>query len=139
MNLKTFSRIAHKAFRSIPEEFKEGVDGLTIRAERVPHPTLPDIFTMGQCLTESYPSDWSGPETLRSVLVLYHGSFKALAARDQAFDWLNRTLEYHGPAGLALARIDPLLRSLHEDSRWQSLLAKAGMSDADVAAILAQK
>jgi tetratricopeptide (TPR) repeat protein len=59
--------------------------------------------------------------------------------RDQAFDWLDRTLEYHGPAGLALARIDPMLRSLHEDPRWQPLLARAGMSDADVAAILAQK
>jgi len=87
LNFDTFFRAAHEAWESIPSEFREGVDGLTIRAERVPHPTFPDIFTMGQCLTEAYPSDWSGPETLRSVLVLYHGSFKVLADRDPEFDW----------------------------------------------------
>lgn len=87
MNFDTFTRKAHAAFREIPEEFREGVDGLTVRAEALPHPTLPDIYTLGQCLTEAYPSDWSGPETLRSVVVLYHGSFKALAALDRDFDW----------------------------------------------------
>jgi hypothetical protein len=63
------------------------VDGLTIRREALPHPTLPEIYTLGQCLTEAYPSDWSGPETLRSVVVLYHGSFRALSKLDPDFDW----------------------------------------------------
>ncbi len=87
MDFDTFSRKAHEAFLEIPETFREGVDGLTIRAERVPHPTLPDVYTLGQCLTESYPSDWSGPDTLRSVVVLFHGSFRALAVQDPGFDW----------------------------------------------------
>ena len=87
MNFEAFSRQAHEAFHTIPEEFRDGVDGLTIRAEKVPHPSFPDIYTMGQCITEAYPSDWSGPETLRSVVVLYHGSFKALAKNDPDFDW----------------------------------------------------
>ena len=87
MNFATFSRLAHEAFEEIPGEFREGIDGLTIRSEAVPHPTLADVYTMGQCLTEAYPSDWSGPETLRSVVVLYHGSFKALAELDPDFDW----------------------------------------------------
>ena len=47
--------------------------------EALPHPTFADVFTLGQCITEAYPSDWSGPETLRSVVVLFHGSFEALA------------------------------------------------------------
>ncbi len=63
------------------------MDGLTVRAEALPHPALPEIYTLGQCLTEAYPSDWSGPETLRSVVVLYHGSFRALAELDPVFDW----------------------------------------------------
>lgn len=87
MNFETFSRRAHGAFQEIPEEFRQGVDGLTVRAEALPHPIFPDIYTLGQCLTEAYPSDWSGPETLRSVVVLYHGSFKALAALNEEFDW----------------------------------------------------
>lgn len=87
MKFDTFSRRAHEAFESIPEEFREGVDGLVIRPEKVPHPTYADVHTLGQCITEPYPSDWSGPETLRSVVVLYHGSFRALAAQDPDFDW----------------------------------------------------
>lgn len=87
MDFDTFHRRAHEAFRSIPREFREGVDGLTVRAEALPHPTRSDIYTLGQCLTESYPSDWSGPDTLRSVVVLYHGSFRALARLDPDFDW----------------------------------------------------
>jgi hypothetical protein len=87
MDFDTFAQLAHEAFESIPGEFREGVDGLTIRPEKVPHPARGGVYTLGQCLTESYPSDWSGPETLRSVLVLYHGSFRALARNDPAFDW----------------------------------------------------
>jgi hypothetical protein len=87
MNFDSFARLAHEAFATIPEEFREGVDGLTIRPEKVPHPAHSDVYTLGQCLTEAYPSDWAGPDTLRSVLVLYHGSFKALAGLDPDFDW----------------------------------------------------
>jgi hypothetical protein len=67
---------------------------------------------MGQCITEAYPSEWSDPETLRSVVVLFFGSFLALAEMDPAFDWegelwetLTHELRHHleslaGEAGL---------------------------------------
>ncbi len=87
LDFDTFAALAHEAFLTIPEEFRQGVDGLTVRPERVPHPTFSHVFTLGQCLTEGYPSDWSGPDTLRSVLVLYHGSFQALAGNVPDFDW----------------------------------------------------
>lgn len=87
MDFDTFFRLAHDAFETIPEEFREGVDGLTLRPEVLPHPTLPGVFTLGQCITEAYPSGWTGPETLRSVVALFHGSFKALAGTDPDFDW----------------------------------------------------
>jgi hypothetical protein len=87
MQFDEFFRRAHEVFETIPGEFREGVDGLTIRAEAQPHPTLPEVFTLGQCLTESFPSDWAGPDTTRSVVVLSHGSFLALALLDPNFDW----------------------------------------------------
>ena len=87
MDFNTFSRSAHETFDTVPEEFRDGVDGLTVRPEVLPHPILPGVFTLGQCITESYPSDWIGPETLRSVVALYHGSFHALASSDPRFDW----------------------------------------------------
>jgi predicted Zn-dependent protease with MMP-like domain len=87
MDFDSFFRLAHEAFKDIPAEFREGVDGLTIRSEAFPHPTNPEVFTLGQCITEMYPSDWAGPETLRSVVVLYHGSFATLAGQDPDFDW----------------------------------------------------
>lgn len=87
MDFQTFSRLAHEAFGTVPEEFREGVDGLTIRPEALPHPVLHGVFTLGQCITEAYPSEWTGPETLRSVVTLYHGSFRALAREDPDFDW----------------------------------------------------
>ncbi len=87
MDFESFSNLAHERFETIPQEFLAGVDGLTVRAEALPHPTLPAVFTLGQCLTEAYPSDWIGPETLRSVVVLYYGSFRALARDDPGFDW----------------------------------------------------
>ncbi|HSG07022.1 MAG TPA: hypothetical protein VLA36_01605 [Longimicrobiales bacterium] len=55
--------------------------------EAQPHPDLPDIFTLGECVTEDYATDWSGPDTTRSVVVLYWGSFRSLAAKDSSFDW----------------------------------------------------
>jgi len=58
-----------------------------VSREAMPHPELPDIFTLGHCDTESYPSEWVGPETTRSVVVLYYGSFRSVARQDPDFDW----------------------------------------------------
>jgi TolB-like protein/Flp pilus assembly protein TadD len=55
---------------------------------------------------------------------------------DRAFEWLEHALENNGPAALAKARTDPMLNSLHDDVRWQPLLERAGLSDAQVEAIL---
>lgn len=107
MDLKTFTRIAEAAFDEVPDEYKPGIDGLVIerRAER--HPTLPDIYTLGLCDTEAYPSDWVGPDTLRSTVILYFGSFRALARMDPDFDWeaeIHETVQHeikHHLEGLA--------------------------------------
>lgn len=112
MKYRQFERAAREALESIPEEYTEGVDGLVVRREAVPHPTLPDIYTMGECVTEDYASDWGGPDTTRSVVVLYWGSFRSLATRDPEFDWeeelwetLTHELRHHLES---LARSDDL-------------------------------
>ncbi len=87
MKYKDFERAALEAYEEIPEEYKEGIDGLVVSRESVPHPTRPDIFTLGECVTEDFASDWGGPETTRSKVVLYWGSFRNLAARTPDFDW----------------------------------------------------
>lgn len=74
-------------WEEIPDEYRAGVDGLVIERPSRPHPALPEIYTLGECLTETYPSDWGGPDTTRSVLVLYYGSFRALSELDPEFDW----------------------------------------------------
>lgn len=87
MKFREFERAARRAFREIPEEYTSGLDGLSVRQEALPHPVFPDIHTLGMCSTESYPSDWQGPETTRSVVALYYGSFRELSRLDPGFDW----------------------------------------------------
>ena len=87
MKFTEFERTARLAFEEIPEPFKEGIDGLDVSREAVPHPTLPDVYTLGQCVTEEHASDFGSPETTRSLIVLYWGSFRELAELDAEFDW----------------------------------------------------
>jgi adenylate cyclase len=42
---------------------------------------------------------------------------------DAAFRWLDRAYQQHDP-GMPMSRIDPLLRNLHRDPRYQALLVK---------------
>lgn len=119
MELREFERLARGMWDEIPDEYKEGVDGLTVERRALPHPTLGDVYTLGECLTEAYPSDYGGPETIRSVVVLYWGSFRELARRDPDFDW-----------------DDELWETLTHELRHhlESLAAEAGLEDVDYAA-----
>ncbi len=87
MTFDEFLRVANEIFDAIPEEFRRGVDGLRVLEEALPHPDLPHVYTLGHCDTEAYPSDWSGPDTTRSVVTLLYGSFRRLADLDPYFDW----------------------------------------------------
>ena len=87
MRFDEFEAAARRDFQRIPEEYRHGVDGLRVERDALPHPTAPDVYTLGECVTEAYPSDWEGPETTRSIVVLYHGSFQRLSELDPDFDW----------------------------------------------------
>lgn len=87
MKYARFEEVAQEAFDSIPPEYKEGIDGLVVSRKVERHPTLPEIYTLGHCDTEAYLSDWQSPETTRSKVVLYWGSFLELSRLDPDFDW----------------------------------------------------
>lgn len=87
MESAEFERVAGTIWDAIPPEYKEGIDGLVIEEGAHPHPEHPDVFTLGECVTEEYPSQYGGPDTIRSAVVLYYGSFRELAEDDETFDW----------------------------------------------------
>lgn len=87
MDFDTFEQRATAAWARIPDSYKAGIDGVLVERRTRRHPSRADVFTLGECLTENYPSDWGGPDTTRSWVVLYHGSFRRLSRVDAQFDW----------------------------------------------------
>ena len=74
-------------FDSIPPQFKHGIAGVEPVLKTVPHPTIPDVYTLGECLTEQYPSIVGGTGDVQSRVMLYYGSFLELARGDDDWDW----------------------------------------------------
>jgi hypothetical protein len=102
MRYEAFEERAWELWEQIPEGYKSGVDGLVIEREARAHPSLDDIYTLGECITEAYPSDFGGPDTVRSFVVLYYGSFWRLSRLDPDFGWedelwetLTHELQHH--------------------------------------------
>lgn len=87
MEIARFRSLAARMWDEIPDRFRMGVDALVVEEEALPHPDLPGIFTLGMCETEGWPSGYSAEGDVRSRVILYHGSFRALERRDPAFDW----------------------------------------------------
>lgn len=102
MTFEEFEQRAWQEWERIPAEYRAGVDGLRIERAALPHDALPDVYTLGECATESYPSEFGGPETTRSVVILYYGSFFRLSRQNPEFDWevelwetLTHELQHH--------------------------------------------
>jgi hypothetical protein len=102
MTFEEFSRLSLEAFERVPETYREGVEGVTTVESAETHPDFPDVFTMGACLTQDFHSEWMGPETTLSRVVLYYGSFRGMAEGDPDFDWeaelwetLTHELQHH--------------------------------------------
>ena len=102
MTFDEFSSAAQEAFQKIPEVYRKGIEGVTTVERVEAHPELSGVVTLGECLTQAYNSDWQGPETTRSRVVLYYGSFLQMARDDPGFDWegevretLTHELQHH--------------------------------------------
>jgi len=87
MDFATFESRAHEMWAEIPDAYKEGIDGVVVKEDPEAHPEHPDYYTLGMCFTEPYPSGYMGPDTTRSILALYWGSFRKVAERGGDFDW----------------------------------------------------
>jgi hypothetical protein len=57
----------------------------------VPHPTRAEIYTLGECIP--LPTGDGRADGVQSRVVLYHGSFVALAGSDSDFDWREEAWE----------------------------------------------
>lgn len=100
MRLDDFRALVARLERDIPSEFGGGVVGIEVSPKTLPDPVRADIYTLGECI----PLEWSGSGAdLQSRIVLYHGSFQALARlaagdfdwRAEAWETLTHELRHH--------------------------------------------
>lgn len=86
MRASDFDALVRRLASEVPGEFLEGIAGIEVSPKTLPHPTRGGIFTLGECIPLPGEGD-HGPEGVRSRVVLYHGSFEALARISEEFDW----------------------------------------------------
>lgn len=82
MQLADFRKMIDQMAAEIPPQFFEGIADIEVSQRTVPHPGRQDVYTMGECI----PID-TGAEVSPARVVLYYGSFQALARQRPGFDW----------------------------------------------------
>lgn len=82
----------------MPPAYLDGIVAIEVSPRSVPHPVRGDVYTLGECI----PLEWTGTGAdLESRVVLYHGSFAALAGRgdfawrEEAWETLMHELRHH--------------------------------------------
>jgi hypothetical protein len=98
MQFADFRTLIERLARDVPPAFREGIVAIDVSPHTLPHPVRGDVYTLGACI----PLEWgaSGAD-LQSRVVLYYGSFKALATlgdfdwRQEAWDTLAHELRHH--------------------------------------------
>ena len=92
MRLGDFRAMVTRLSAEVPAEFLDGVSEITVSPRTVPHPTRGEIFTLGHCIP-FHAGETGAPDEIQSRIVLYHGSFLALAELDPGFDWRDEAWE----------------------------------------------
>jgi hypothetical protein len=87
MEFEEFEARAQALFEGIPPEYLGGVAYVIVSPDTVPHPEMPEVYTLGECATGELDLGGDGPEGYRSGVHLYHGSFRRVAEMDPEFDW----------------------------------------------------
>lgn len=88
MRFDDFRTMVDSLFAEVPADYRSGIAAVEVSPKTVPHPVRGDVYTLGECL----PLEWSSGGDLQSRIVLYHGSFAALA-REGDFDWRQEAWE----------------------------------------------
>ncbi len=91
MRLADFEAMVRRMAHELPPEYLDGVAEVVVSPKTVPHPARADIYTLGECIP--LPAVSGEPDAVQSRVVLYHGSFQALAALDPHFDWREESWE----------------------------------------------
>jgi hypothetical protein len=92
MRLADFEGMVRRLCSEVPGHFFEGIAEVVVSPRTMPHPDREEIFTLGEC--DPLPMEvGSGIEGLQSRIVLYHGSFAALARLQEGFDWRREAWE----------------------------------------------
>ncbi|MGH7538171.1 MAG: metallopeptidase family protein [Gemmatimonadales bacterium] len=93
-----FRHLVQRLLKEVPASYLDGVVDVAVSPKSVPHPLRADIYTLGECI----PLEWSGSGAdLQSRIVLYHGSFAALAKlgdldwREETWETLTHELRHH--------------------------------------------
>jgi hypothetical protein len=92
MRLADFEAMLRRICDEVPSHFFEGIAEVVVSPRVVPHPERSEIFTLGECVPLPIEVG-SGAEGIQSRIVLYHGSFAALAAIQEHFDWRQEAWE----------------------------------------------
>ncbi len=85
MRIRDFQALVDRLLAEVPAEFLDGVAGVEVAPTTLPHPEREGIYTLGECIP--VPSEGGLEGDVRSRVVLYHGSFQALARLQDDFDW----------------------------------------------------
>lgn len=91
MRLDDFRDLVRRQAAEVPTEFFDGVVEVTVSPRTLPHPTRAEIYTLGECIP--VPTEAGGADAVQSRIVLYHGSFAALAQLTPEFDWREEAWE----------------------------------------------
>jgi hypothetical protein len=100
LTLADFRTMVEQLARDVPPEFHDGMVAIDVSPKAVPDPVHEGVYTLGECI----PLEWTGNgANLQSRIVLYHGSFAALASkrtskaewRREAWETLAHELRHH--------------------------------------------
>jgi hypothetical protein len=91
VRLSDFEAMVRRFADEVPADFLQGVVEIAVSPRTVPHPDRADIYTLGECIP--LPSSDTASEGIQSRIVLYHGSFAALARLRPGFDWRGEAWE----------------------------------------------
>jgi hypothetical protein len=92
MRLSDFEGMVRRLAGEVPAEFIQGIADVAVSPRAVPHPERAEIYTLGECIPLP-AADAAAAEGIRSRIVLYYGSFAALARLHEGFDWREEAWE----------------------------------------------
>lgn len=92
MRLSDFESLVRRLSAEVPADFLAGIAEITVSPKTLPHPTRGEIYTLGECIPVAWDTN-GAPGAIQSRVVLYHGSFRALALQQPDFDWREEVWE----------------------------------------------